>query len=67
MCELLTIDELAKYLKLSKRSCYELTKERVRARQRVPVPMIRINGHARFVKSDLEKWIEQLKEESYGL
>jgi len=63
MSELLTIDELAKFLKLSKRSCYELTRERVRARQSVPVPMIRINGHARFVKSDVEAWIQKLREE----
>lgn len=65
MSELWTIDELAKYLKLSKRSCYELTKERVRVRQRHPVPLVRINGHTRFVSTEIQKWIERLKEESY--
>lgn len=64
MSELLTIDELAKFLKLSKRSCYELTRERVRARQQHPVPLIRINGHARFVKADVENWIQKLREEA---
>jgi predicted DNA-binding transcriptional regulator AlpA len=63
MSELLTIDDLAKYLKLSKRSCYELTKARTRARQKHPVPLIRINGHARFVKADVENWIQKLREE----
>jgi predicted DNA-binding transcriptional regulator AlpA len=63
MSELLTIDDLAPILKLSKRSLYELTRARVRAKQKHPLPMIRINGNVRFVRADVERWIEQLKQE----
>jgi len=62
--ELLTISDLAAWLKLSKRSVYELTKQRTRARQSHPIPMIRINGHPRFVRSQVEAWILKLQEEA---
>jgi hypothetical protein len=64
MPELLTIEDLAKFLKLTKRSAYELTKARTRARQIHPVPMIRINSHPRFVRAEVEKWILKLQEEA---
>ena len=64
MPELLTIDDLAKLLKLSKRSAYELTKERVRARMSTPIPFIKINGNTRFVRADVETWIQKLREEA---
>ena len=63
MSELLTFEELADWLKLSKRSCYELTNARVRARQRFPLPFIKINGNTRFVRADVEAWLQKLREE----
>jgi predicted DNA-binding transcriptional regulator AlpA len=63
MSELLTLDDLAKMLKLSKTSAYNLTRARTRARMKHPVPMLRINGHSRFVSTDVEAWLKQLREE----
>jgi excisionase family DNA binding protein len=58
--EILTVDEVAAWLKMSKRSVYELTSERSRAKMKHPLPVLRINSSIRFVKSDVEAWIEKL-------
>jgi predicted DNA-binding transcriptional regulator AlpA len=63
MTELLTLSDLAKLLKLSKTSAYNLTRARTRARMRSPIPMLRINGHSRFLSSDVEAWLQKLREE----
>jgi excisionase family DNA binding protein len=59
--EILTVDELAAWLKMSKRAVYELTSERGRARMKHPLPVLRINSAIRFVKSDVEEWLEKLR------
>jgi excisionase family DNA binding protein len=60
--EILTIDELAALLKLKRSSVYELTRERSRKRQDHPLPFIRVAGHLRFLKSDIEAWVDKLRD-----
>jgi excisionase family DNA binding protein len=62
MSEILTIDELSAWLKVSKRSVYELVSARGRARMKFPLPVLRIGSTIRFVRSDVESWINKLKE-----
>ncbi len=64
MTELLTLADLAKLLKLSKTSAYNLTRARTRARMKHPIPMLRVNGHSRFLSADVEAWLQKLREES---
>jgi hypothetical protein len=63
MTEILTIDELSSWLKMTKRQVYELTRGRTRARQDHPLPMLRINGNTRFRRHDVESWLDTLAKE----
>jgi excisionase family DNA binding protein len=58
--EILTIDEVAAWLRLSKRAVYEMTSVRGRARMKHPLPVLRINSSIRFVKNDVAQWVEKL-------
>ena len=60
--ELLTVGELAALLKMSTTQVYEMTRERTRsgAMRDNPIPVMKINGNVRFLKSDIEDWIEKL-------
>jgi predicted DNA-binding transcriptional regulator AlpA len=60
--EILTVDELATLLKMSKRQVYEMTSTRTRtgAMKKNPVPVVRINGNLRFRKVDVEAWLAKL-------
>jgi excisionase family DNA binding protein len=62
MTEILTVDELAALLKMSKGQVYEMTRARTRsgAMRDNPIPVVKINGNVRFRKSDIEDWIEKL-------
>lgn len=62
MTEILTVDELAAMLKMSRGQVYEMTRERTRsgAMRNNPIPVVRINGNVRFRKSDIEGWLEKL-------
>jgi predicted DNA-binding transcriptional regulator AlpA len=62
MTEILTVAELAAMLKMSKTQIYEMTRLRTRsgAMREAPLPVLRINGNVRFLKSDVEDWIERL-------
>lgn len=63
MSEILTIDEVASLLRVSKRSVYEWTSERGRERMKAnPFPVLRINTTIRFVKGDVEAWLMRQKE-----
>ena len=63
MSEILTIDEVASLLRVSKRSVYEWTSERGRERMKVnPFPVLRMNTTIRFVKADVEAWLSRQKE-----
>lgn len=64
MEELLTLEELAKYLKISKHTLYKML-------ERGKIPAFKIANQWRFKKSDIDKWIEQqrkttLKEQNNG-
>lgn len=60
--EILTVADLAAMLKMSKTQVYEMTKTRTRsgAMREHPIPVVKINGNVRFVKSDIEAWIQKL-------
>lgn len=52
MEELLTLEELAKYLKISKHTLYKML-------EKGEIPAFKIANQWRFKKSDIDKWIEQ--------
>jgi excisionase family DNA binding protein len=56
----MTVDEVATMLRVSKRTVYELTSERGRGRMKHPLPVLRINSSVRFLRKDVEAWIEKL-------
>jgi excisionase family DNA binding protein len=59
---ILTIDEVASLLKVSRRSVYEWTSERGRERMKSnPFPVLRINSTIRFVREDVLAWINRQK------
>jgi excisionase family DNA binding protein len=62
--EIMTVDELASMLKMTRRQIYELTRTCKRATMDHPVPILRINGNIRFRRSDIEAWLEELAAES---
>jgi excisionase family DNA binding protein len=53
--EILTAQEVAATLKISKRQVYELAKE-----SENPIPSIRIRTSVRFRKCDVDEWIAGL-------
>jgi excisionase family DNA binding protein len=60
---ILTIDEVASLLRVSRRSVYEMTSERGRKRMtHNPLPVLRINSTLRFVREDVLSWINRQKE-----
>lgn len=60
--EILTVNEVAAWLKISKRHVYELMQQRTRSGEvrSNPIPSLRIGSSVRFRKSDVEAWIEKL-------
>jgi excisionase family DNA binding protein len=63
MSEILTIDEVASLLRVSRRSVYEWTSERGRERMKSnPFPVLRYNSTIRFVREDVLAWIDRQKE-----
>jgi len=63
MSEILTIDELAAILKMTRSQVYSLTRARAKARLKNPLPKLSINGNIRFRRSDIEKWLEKVATE----
>ena len=59
--EILTVAELAALL--SKAHIYEMTKMRTRTGdlRAHPLPVLKINSSVRFIRSDIEAWIEKLR------
>jgi excisionase family DNA binding protein len=64
--EILTVDELASVLKMTKRQVYEMTSTRTRtgAMKKNPLPVVRINGNLRFRRVDVEAWLAKLAQEA---
>ncbi|MHB8392281.1 MAG: helix-turn-helix domain-containing protein [Acidobacteriaceae bacterium] len=58
---LLTVEQVAQFLSMTKRQVWEMTRQRGLARMSVPIPLIRINGNIRFKQSSLEAWVNQLE------
>ncbi|MDK9358403.1 helix-turn-helix domain-containing protein [Lelliottia sp. V106_10] len=52
--QILTLKEVASYLKLAEKTAYRLASES-------KLPGFKVGGSWRFRKDDLEKWIEQAK------
>jgi excisionase family DNA binding protein len=52
--QILTLKEVALYLKLAEKTAYRLASEG-------KLPGFKVGGSWRFKKDDLEKWIEQAK------
>jgi predicted DNA-binding transcriptional regulator AlpA len=62
---LLTADEVASLLKISKRSVHELCRNRTRQTSAKPIPIIRLNPKCiRFSRTAIENWIADLQKES---
>jgi predicted DNA-binding transcriptional regulator AlpA len=61
--EIMTVQDLADILKVSRRQVYEMTRTRGQVRPHLPLPVLRINGNLRFRRTDIEKWLDQLAEE----
>ncbi len=62
MGEILTIDELAALLKMSKRQIYTMCEARTRngSMKTHPLPVLKINGNLRFRKPDVDSWLAKL-------
>ena len=65
MNEILTAEEVAALLKISKRQVYELAKDWVGSKDKKrrndnPIPSVRILTSVRFRKSDIDGWIAGL-------
>jgi predicted DNA-binding transcriptional regulator AlpA len=60
---ILTIDETAALLRVSKRSIYEYVSVRGRERMKTnPFPVLRIGDRVLFVREDILAWINRQKE-----
>ena len=60
--EILTVGEVATMLRLSKSQVYELTNPRTRSGdlREHPLPVLRIGSALRFIRKDVEEWIEKI-------
>jgi predicted DNA-binding transcriptional regulator AlpA len=60
--EIMTVEEVAAWLKVSKWQVYELAKARTRSgdTRSNPIPALRIGSSVRFRKLDVEVWLEKL-------
>lgn len=52
--EILTIQEVAEYLKLNEKTAYRLASAK-------KIPGFKVGGSWRFKRADIEKWIEDQK------
>ena len=62
--EILTVDELAGLLKMSKKQIYTMCEARTRcgAMKNHPLPVLKINGNVRFLRKDVDSWLAGLLE-----
>jgi predicted DNA-binding transcriptional regulator AlpA len=60
--EILTVEDLAKWLRMSKGQVYEMTKTRTRSgvMKQHPLPFVKINSNVRFIRTDVEVWLRKL-------
>jgi excisionase family DNA binding protein len=60
---LLSMEQAAQLLGLTRAQLYELTRNRSRARQAVPLPVIRIGKRKMFRAAALHEWVLQLEKQ----
>jgi len=65
--QILTVNEVAALLKMSRDQIYEMTRHRAKVRQAHPLPTLRINGNLRFSLRAIEAWLNRLSAESEGI
>ena len=58
--EILTLDEVASLLKMTRNQVYTMTRARSQERMEVPLPVLRINGNLRFRRDCVEAWLDQI-------
>jgi excisionase family DNA binding protein len=58
---LLSMEQAATLLGLSKTQIYELCRSRSRAAQAIPIPTVRVGRRLMFRKESLQSWIQQLE------
>jgi predicted DNA-binding transcriptional regulator AlpA len=65
--EILTADEVAVLLKVSKRHVYELAKQRTKSGdvRNHPLPCVRLGKAVRFNKAAVEEWFERLSNSNH--
>ena len=63
--EILTVDEVAALLKMSKRQIYTMCETRTRtgSMKDHPLPVLKINGNVRFNKEAVNEWLAKLEEQ----
>lgn len=54
VAELLTVQEISNFLKVPKHYIYHLTHAK-------KIPFIKIGGHLRFRRSDIDKWLRSME------
>jgi predicted DNA-binding transcriptional regulator AlpA len=60
--EILTLDDVAKLLKMTRNQVYTMTRKRSQERMDIPLPVLRINGNLRFSRASIEEWIANLSQ-----
>lgn len=58
----LTIDEAAAELKLTRAQLYELTRKRCRDRMAHPIPFVKLGKRTLFQRQSLAEWIKTLEQ-----
>jgi excisionase family DNA binding protein len=58
---ILSLSEAAELLGIQPTTLYEFTRSRARARQRLPIPHLRLGRRLAFRRESLERWIAQLE------
>jgi len=61
--EILTIEDLCRWLKLTEFQVRAMLRKRGQVRMRNPLPSIRMNSNVRFLRSEIDQWLLRLKEE----
>ncbi|MBW1714578.1 MAG: helix-turn-helix domain-containing protein [Deltaproteobacteria bacterium] len=59
MEELITLEELSRYLKISKPTLYKLV-------ERGKIPALKIASQWRFKKEDINRWVEKQRKTRFG-
>ena len=60
----LNLSEAAELLGIRPSQLYEHTRARARARQRIPLPHLRLGKRLAFRRESLEAWVRQLEAET---